>query len=113
MTRYMALIFDDQSAWAAPGAAERGMELHTQFGKDFADVLRGGEALHDQSETTVVRAEGDDFVITDGPFAEAKEALGGYYLFDVDDKATALEIAKRVPVLAGYVELREIVVFEQ
>ncbi len=112
MTRYLALIFDDQSVWAAPGAAERGMELHTQFGKDFADVLLGGDALHDQSETTVVRADGDGFVVTDGPFAEAKEALGGYYLFDVPDRAAALEVAKRVPVLAGYVELREIVVFD-
>jgi hypothetical protein len=112
MTRYMALIFDDQTAWQEPGAAERGMQLHTDFAQDFADVLRGGDALHDQSETTVIRAQGDDFVVTDGPFAEAKEALGGYYLFDVADQAAAVEVAKRVPVLRGRIELRQIMEFD-
>jgi hypothetical protein len=112
MPKYIALIHDDQSAWGEPGAFERGMQLHADFGRDFADVLRGGEALHDQETATLVRAGGDGFVVTDGPFAEAKEALGGYYVFEVDDKAAAVEVAKRVPVLRGVVELRQIREFD-
>lgn len=112
MPRYLALIHDDQSAWGEPGAFERGMQLHQDFAKDFADVLRGGEALHDQETATIIRAGGDGFVVTDGPFAEAKEALGGYYVFEVADKAAAVEVGKRVPVLRGAIEVREIMEFD-
>ena len=111
MPRYIALIHDDQTAWTEPGAFDRGMRLHHEFAQDFAGVLRG-EALHDQQTATVVRAQGDDFLVTDGPFSEAKEALGGYYVFEVDDRAAALEIAKRVPVLRGAIELRQIMEFD-
>ena len=65
------------------------------------------------STATTVRPDGDGgFTVTDGPFVETKEALGGYYLVEAADLDEAIELAKQVPVLDGGVEVRPIMVFD-
>ncbi|WP_353510750.1 YciI family protein [Intrasporangium sp.] len=72
---------------------------HTAF---MAATKESGEfistqALGDPSTSKVVRSRGGDLEVTDGPFAEAKEFLGGFYLVDVEDEARAIELAKQIP----------------
>ena len=107
MAQYLVLIYEDEAGWAAGGpAAEAGMKAHTEFGQKYRDVLLGGNALQPTSTATTIR----DGVVTDGPFAETKEALGGYYLVEADDLDQALAIAKEVPAPFGGVEVRPVMV---
>ena len=90
---------------------------------DFAAVMRDYEAvreqpgfvssaqLHGPDMATTLRAGDGETLTTDGPFADTKEVFGGYYVFDVDDLDTALEIARRIPVLrlGGAVEVRPVI----
>ncbi|MHA3700606.1 YciI family protein [Jatrophihabitans sp. YIM 134969] len=111
MPRYLALIHDDNTAWNEPGAYERGLEWHNRFGAERKAQIHSGEAL--QSESTMVRSDGEGgHLVTDGPFSEAKETLGGYYLYTAADRDEAVEIAKEVPVLRGWIEVREILEFD-
>ncbi len=70
-----------------------------------------GLQLQDPESATTVRVEDGQTLITDGPFAETKEALGGYMLFEADDLDAAIELAARVPAarLGGAIEVRPIV----
>ncbi len=105
MAQYLVLIYEDEAAWATGGpAAEAVSKAHAQFGQEHADVVLGGNALQPTSTATTIR----DGAVTDGPFAETKEALGGYYLVEADDLDQALAIAKEVPTLAGGVEVRPV-----
>jgi hypothetical protein len=109
MAQYLVLIYEDEAGWQAGGpAAEQGLQAHNEFGQKYADVVRGGNALQPTSTATTIR----DGVVTDGPFAETKEALGGYYLIEADDLDQALAIAKDVPAPFGGVEVRPIMTFE-
>lgn len=111
MAKYIALIVGDTTPFTDPAAAERSMQEHTRFSDDHRDALRGGEAL--KPPVTVVRADKNGgFVVTDGPFSETKEVLGGYYVFEAADHPAAVEIAKQVPVVGGWIELREIMEFD-
>ena len=83
------------------------MRAHQEFGEKYAGVLRGGEALQATGTATTIR----DGVVTDGPFAETKEALGGYYVIEADDLDQALAIAKDVPAPFGGVEVRPVMTF--
>ena len=105
MAQYLVLLYEDESGWQAGGpAAEAGMQAHQQFGEKYGAVLRGGHALQPTSTATTIR----DGVVTDGPFAETKEALGGFYLIEAEDLDQALAIAKDVPAPFGGVEVRPI-----
>ena len=74
-----------------------------------AGVLRGGEALHPTPAATTVRLQGGRVVTTDGPFAETKEQLGGFYLIEVENLDEAIAWAARVPSAAsGPVEVRPV-----
>jgi hypothetical protein len=107
MAQYLVLIYEDEASWAAGGpAAEAVSKGHAEFGQKHADVVLGGNALQPTSTATTIR----DGVVTDGPFAETKEALGGYYLIEADDLDQALAIAEEVPTLAGGVEVRPVLV---
>jgi hypothetical protein len=112
MAEYLVLIYEDESGWQSGGdAAEQGMKDHQKFGMEQASVLRGGNALQATGTATTIVKQGDDFVVTDGPFAETKEALGGYYLIEAPDLDAAIAIAKKVPAPFGGVEVRPIMVF--
>ena len=108
MAQYLVLIYEDEAGWQAGGeAAEAGLKAHQVFGEQHGSVLRGGEALQPTSTATTIR----DGVVTDGPFIESKEALGGYYLVEADDLDQALAVAKDVPAPFGGVEVRPIMTF--
>jgi hypothetical protein len=110
MTQYAILIYGDESAWAdaGPEAFASMLDAHTAFAKQVGELggtLLGGAGLSPTTTATSIR----DGVVTDGPFAEAKEAFGGYYVLDARDLDHALEIAKLCPAPAGGVEVRPIV----
>jgi hypothetical protein len=105
MAQYLVLIYEDEAGWQAGGpAAEAGSQAHRDFGAAHAAAIVGGNALQPTSTATSIR----DGVVTDGPFLEAKEVLGGYYLIEADDLDEALAVAKQVPAPFGGVEVRPV-----
>jgi len=111
MGQYVILIYEDESRYEQGGEAawSSALDSHNRFGTANAAALRGGSALQPTATATTVRAGGSGFVVTDGPFAETKEALGGFYVVEADDLDHALEIAKQVPAPFGGVEVRPVV----
>jgi hypothetical protein len=109
MAQYVVLLYEDEAGWQAGGpAAEAAMKGHEEFGEKYSSSLRGGHALQATGTATTIR----DGVVTDGPFAETKEALGGFYVIEADDLDQALAIAKEVPAPFGGVEVRPVMVFD-
>jgi hypothetical protein len=108
---YALLIYGDEKVWAARDEDER-RELgaaHGRFATMLAsrDAMRGGKELALASAATTLRHEGDDVSVTDGPFAETTEVLGGFYLIEAADLDAAIALAKELP--EGVVEIRPIV----
>jgi hypothetical protein len=75
-------------------------------------ILVAGEGLQPASTSTTVRVRDGEQSVTDGPFAETKEQLGGFYLIDVESLDDALDYAKRLPMRGGSVEVRPAMVFD-
>lgn len=98
---YMILIYADEQAWAGLDEAQLKAaygEYMTYTGElEKAGVLRGGSELKPVSTATTVRVRGGRAMTTDGPYAETKEQLGGYYLIDVPDLDEALRWAALCP----------------
>lgn len=98
---YMILIYADERAWAGlePAQLEAAYGEYMSYTKDLekAGVLRGGSELKPVATATTVRVRGGKVMTTDGPYAETKEQLGGYYLIDVPDLDEALRWAARCP----------------
>jgi hypothetical protein len=114
MSEYLILIYGEEQAYAATDDAFRQqlMEAHNRFAEQIVDQggkMVGGNALQPTGTATSVRGD----VVTDGPFAETKEALGGYYLIDANDLDQALAIAKLCPAPFGGVEVRPIMSFPE
>jgi hypothetical protein len=115
MTEYLVLIYDDKAkmATAGPETFNTLMREHDEFGKSNATSLRGGNALElTISATSLRRDTNGKLVVTDGPFAETKEILGGYYVIEASDLDAAIAIASQVPAPFGGVEVRPIRVFD-
>ncbi len=114
MPKYAALIYSRDVDWTQPEFAKETEEYNT-FHADHGDVLRGGAALHPTSTATTVRvkgARGGDIVTSDGPYAETKEALTGFYLVEAADLDTAIKIAADIPgAWDGAVEVRPVLEF--
>ncbi|HSU36438.1 MAG TPA: YciI family protein [Propionibacteriaceae bacterium] len=114
MTQYAALTYTADVDWSAPEQAAE-MEEYGQFSVDHAASIRGGAALYPTSTATTVRvvgARGGDVVATDGPYAETKEALTGFYLIEAADLDEAIAIAADLPAAwGGAVEVRPIIPF--
>jgi hypothetical protein len=115
MSEYLVLIYTDEARYQA--LDESGWnavhEAHEKFQATNHAAIRGGNALQPTSTATSIRSSQDgEATVTDGPFAETKEALGGYYLIEAPDLDAAIAIAKQVPADFGGVEVRPIVVFE-
>jgi hypothetical protein len=111
--RYLLLIAGEESqiqgASDEEGAAM--MNEYAEFGKTMAErgVLQGGERLRFTSDATTVRVRNGDVLTTDGPYAETKEQLGGYYLVDCKDLDEAIEVASKIPgARVGSIEVRPI-----
>ena len=113
MSRYLILIYEDEASYATATPEVMGeiMQEHDRFSAGVEQLgakLLGGEALEPTPTATSVRG-GD---VTDGPFVETKEALGGYYVLDAPDLDTALAVARTVPARFGGVEVRPVMVFD-
>ena len=112
--KYMMLIAGDEEAWASRSEAET-RELYARIGAFWnAEVEAGriveGEELEPVATATTVRIGADgNPAVTDGPFVEGKEAIGGYAVLAVDDLDAALALASRWPVPGGVLEIRPIV----
>lgn len=111
--RYALLICLDESA-AAAASPEEAAEMHAGydvFGAEMTGrgVLQGGERLRPTTDATTVRVSGGEVLVSDGPFAETKEQMAGFYLIDCKDLDEAIEIASKVPAAAnGSIEVRPI-----
>ena len=116
--KFLALIYDDQTAWQATSEAEREAEIarHIEFsarGREAGTVL-GGDELAPTSVATTVRVQEGETLVTDGPYAELKEALGGYYLLECDSIDEACKLAAEIPTAAkGAIEVRPVHTEEQ
>ena len=111
--RYLLLLTSDPESGPAPGSAEEAAEMPQWFAYtaalEEAGVLLGGEALHPVETATTVQVRDGRTITTDGPFAETKEVIGGYYVIDVPDLDAAIEWAAKVPnVVYGSVEVRPV-----
>ena len=111
--RYMLLIYADPSADATMTEAEGGRMMADYFAFTQSLVESGellaGDPLQGLETATTVRVRGGSTTTTDGPFAETKEVLGGYYLVECPDLDRALQLAARIPHAArGSVEVRPI-----
>ncbi|MGH2953428.1 MAG: YciI family protein [Solirubrobacterales bacterium] len=117
--KYMLALIGDESGWDDVTDEEMRamMEPWDEFEQQLADagVKLAGEGLQPSATATTVKVgEGEDRVVTDGPFAETKEQLGGFYLLECDDLDAALEWAKRVPLEpGGSVEVRPVMDYAQ
>ncbi len=113
MPQYAALTYTADVDWTAPEQAGEMAEWN-EFGEAAAAVIRGGAALYPTSTATVVRVteKGGDLVATDGPYAETKEALTGFYLLECADLDEAIAHARAIPAAwNGAVEVRPIIDF--
>lgn len=120
MPRYAALIYgENPSGEPDPAVSQQVMDEYNQFTRDVIDagVMAGGEALWGTDTATTVQVKGGkggEVVYTDGPFAETKEVLGGFYLLDCADLDEALSWAAKLPgAWHGKVEVRPCVDFSQ
>jgi hypothetical protein len=114
--RYLLLIYGNEQALAQMSEAEGGeqYQAYDTFTKDIVDrgLFQSGEALQPTSTATTVRVRNDETLTTDGPFAETKEQLGGYYLVDCKDLDHAIETAARIPgARNGSIEVRPVMDF--
>ncbi|MFN7967570.1 MAG: YciI family protein [Acidobacteriota bacterium] len=111
--RYLLLIYDNEATWEQMPEAEQQAMFgeYMEFTKSIvaSGHYRGGDALQPTTTATTVRVRDGRPVITDGPFAETREQLGGYYLIEAPDLDQALSIAGRIPsARIGSIEIRPI-----
>jgi hypothetical protein len=112
--RYMLLIYKDEKLWEEMSEQEKGaiFQQAVEFSESLwkSGVYQAGDPLQPTSTATTVRMQNGKTVMTDGPFAEAKEQLGGYSIVEAEDLDEALAIAVRHPLLrAGLsIEVRPI-----
>ncbi|WP_375424366.1 YciI family protein [uncultured Friedmanniella sp.] len=111
MSQYIVLIYEDQTRYAtmSPEAWGALIDAHSTFVKQISELggsMTGGGALASVTTATTIKGGG---TVTDGPFVESKEALGGYYSFEARDLDHAVEIAKLCPAPFGGVEVRPLV----
>jgi hypothetical protein len=114
--KYLCLIYDDESKMATMSESDANAFMGEYFA--FTEGIKksghylGGEALKPVNTATTVRMRNGKISTTDGPFAETKEQLGGFYLIEARDLNDALQVASRIPsARSGCVEVRPVEVF--
>jgi hypothetical protein len=111
--QYLLMICSEE-AGAGPSAGEDESAIMEEYSKFMAEmgergVLLGGERLQSVADATTVRVRDGEVLTTDGPFAETKEQIGGYYLVDCKDLDEAIEVAAKIPTArSGSIEVRPI-----
>ncbi len=107
--QYLALIHAEEGRWDGLSQEQRDSEMAEYMALSQADVTRGGNELESVAAATTVRVRGDETVVTDGPFAELKESIGGYYVFECDSIDEACAWAAKIPAARnGAIEVRPI-----
>jgi hypothetical protein len=115
--KFLAIIYNDESQWANAtpediAASFAGHGALMEEGEKSGAVL-GGEGLQPVATATTLRVRDDERMLTDGPYAETKEQLGGYYLFECKDLDEALDWAAKIPeVKTGAVEVRPVMDYD-
>lgn len=112
--RYIALIYTNEANDMHASEADQKAVMDAYFAftneANEAGVNKGGEALHPTATATTVRVRDGQTLTTDGPFAETKEQLGGFYMIEADNLDEAIHWAAKIPGAAiGSVEVRPIV----
>jgi hypothetical protein len=115
--QYVLTIYEDEAGYAGmtPDQESALMAAYEAFGREAAEagVMRAGEALQPVATATTVRVRDGERLLTDGPFAETREQLGGFYVVDVPDLDSAIAWAAKIPgASTGCVEVRPLMVFE-
>jgi hypothetical protein len=115
--QYLLLIYENEKRWATMNESDRNSEMaeYTTFTEDVqkSKKLVAGDALQATTTATTVRVRDGKRLTTDGPFAETKEQLGGYYLVEAKDLDEALALAARIPAArSGSIEVRPIMKFD-
>ena len=109
--KYLMLIYENEKRWEN-GYDPAEMAEYGVFSKEFAGVIQGGNALKPTSTASTVRVREGKRLTTDGPFAETKEQLSGFYLVDAADLDAALRMAEKIPAARyGCIEVRPIMTF--
>jgi hypothetical protein len=116
--KYVLALISEEGGMedASPEEMKAVMDRWDAYSKDSVDkgAFVAGEALQSSETASTVRIkEGEAPTVTDGPFTESKEQLGGFYLFECKDLDEALEWAKRIPFQDGYVEVRPVMDYSE
>jgi hypothetical protein len=115
--KYMAIIFNDESQFASATPEQIGAVFaeHGTFGQDAraAGVFVDGDGLQPVATATTVRVRDGERLLTDGPYAETKEQLGGFYMLECKDLDEALAWAARIPeAKTGSIEVRPVMIYD-
>lgn len=109
--QYLLLIYENEKRFAQ-GYPEAELGEYVAFGKEFPAAIKGGNALQPTLTAATVRVRDGKTLVTDGPFAETKEQLGGFYLVEAKDREEAVAMAAKIPgARFGSVEVRPIMKF--
>jgi hypothetical protein len=111
--QYVALIYGDENGWEQLGDEERQaiQQRYMKFSEN--DKVVGGAELESTGTGTTVRVRSGDRLVTDGPYAEVKEALGGFFILECDSIDEACQLAAQIPAAEhGAVEVRPVYVEE-
>jgi hypothetical protein len=115
--KYLLTIYADEGHYGSMPPEQLGgvFEAHRRFGEAAteAGVLRGGDGLQPTSTATTVRVRDGETLLTDGPFAETREQLGGFYMVECDDLDAAVRWAAQVPEAQfGSIEVRPVMIYD-
>lgn len=116
--KYACLIYaDENNLEVSPKPGNPGWEEmmagYMAFGEVVEGIMQGGEALHDTPAATSVRVRDGEIVTTDGPFAETKEHLGGFYILECENLDQAIQMAAKIPhAKTGTIEVRPVMEFD-
>ncbi|HXV51936.1 MAG TPA: YciI family protein [Solirubrobacterales bacterium] len=115
--KYMLTLISEEGGWddVTPEQMQAEMSRWEAFGKELeqAGAFIAGEGLQESATATTVRLEGDERLVTDGPFAETKEQVGGFYLLECENLDEAIAWAKKVPLSGGGIEVRPVMDYTQ
>lgn len=99
--KYMLMLFEHDTDWDAVPADRReaALDAHREFVEflESRGAAHDGAALRPSTTATTLRPDGDDVLVTDGPYLELKENLGGFYIIEASDLDDAIDVAKRCP----------------
>jgi hypothetical protein len=115
--KYLLALIGEEGGMedATPEEMKAEMDRWDAYSKDAVEkgVLVSGEALQPSETASTVRIKDGETTVTDGPYAESKEQLGGFYVVECKDLDEALDYAKRIPFTDGYVEVRPVMDFSE